>query len=205
MIPIQVAIVQDQIALLKIPNRSVSLELMDREKIDIAITYDAQALNEIAELRWKLAYTKYLQRTRTWFALGICLFLFGCYVLPHPFGFIIIGGSFTLILFSFDYFSYYRTRKTKYFNRVRDIYGEGTEARAHVSLRQSGIAVANRQTDAVYKWPAIREYFAKDGILFLRVNEDKSESVILREKELGSELFNQAVDFVKTKCPWLSK
>jgi hypothetical protein len=175
------------------------------DSVDFEILYNENSLEEVSDLRWKLAYDIEIWRTRLWLILGFLLVLFGVCVLPFDYGYIMIGAGLCMMLFAGNIFSQFRKAKTKFYNEVRKMIDNPERLRYRFALDEDFLEAESSEKISKLKWSAIKYCHLENDILFIVTGEKKSDSIILRQNDMDSSTFTLVVNFVKRKCTFSEK
>lgn len=169
----------------------------------LEIPFNESIYSEQTTLNFNLAWDENLKKNKKRLYWAVPSIIFGAFLTyqENYLGFLFLGIGIHYIINFYDYYSYYKTNKTKYLELVKsEIDGQKSANQDSIwEFKEDYFRYKYYKYDAKFKWNAFKGYRIIEKNLFLDLEVGNNSSYILGESEVGKEKFEEIIEFVKKK------
>ncbi|KJD31053.1 hypothetical protein PK35_16830 [Tamlana nanhaiensis] len=167
------------------------------------IPFKEEIYKEQMTLNFNTAWKENLKKNKKRLIWAIPMILIGGLIIygENYLGFVFIGIGIHYLINFYDYNSYYKKSKTKFFDLVEaEIVGQKNANELSVwEFDENYFGYKDYKYEAKINWEAFNNNRIIERNLFLDLNVGNNSSYVLGESEIGIENFQKITEFVKNK------
>ncbi len=171
--------------------------------------FDEALFKEHTTLNWDTAWVTNIKKVKTNFIFTLLAgVLAGLFIYDYnPLGYAMLGICFYSLIIIINYYFMYKKKKKTYDTAVLseiDSFINDNETIVW-EFKPDAFYYKDHRIETTIKWTVFKGYRLIDSKLFLDFSEGLHSSYILAESEVGKEVFDRIVSFVKERIEESSK
>ncbi|ULC58413.1 hypothetical protein MBM09_10815 [Flaviramulus sp. BrNp1-15] len=167
------------------------------------IPFEEQIYKEQMTLNFNTTWSKNLKKNNKRLIWAIPFILLGGLIIygENYLGFLFIAIGIHYLINFYDYYSYHKKSKAKFFELIEmEIIGQKNANENCIwEFNEDHFRYKDYKYEAKIKWEAFKSNRIIDKNIFLDLNVGNNSSYVLGEIEIGTENFIKVTEFVKNK------